>query len=536
MNWISVDGIRKIETAAFTRRRVSSYMAMCRAGASVAELALRIATRRHYKKIVVVIGTGNNGGDGCVVAKCLKEDGFDVMALMICVPAQLSGDARRAWEDMHNAGVPYRVCVTHDTWEEDAWLDSAVFPRQALIIDALLGIGAKGELRQITADAVQWMNRVGKRNIVISIDSPSGLDCDRGEALGGAVEADFTVTFTRPKIGFCKDSAQKYLGHVHVVDIGIPNDLLDEYDDEQRTKQLDTSDETATSIDLPPFELLAYPEMRPSFFIDRELDSCKNTFGHTLIFGGSECYPHAPVLSGLGVLRSGAGLVTLSVPESSCIAAAVHLPEAILKVRHAGDTIIAGSFLDDLYSGKYTSAAIGPGLGRSDHVRHIVHQFIQKTQKMRIVVDADALYYLADMYEHGWRPDPAQSMVITPHPGEAATLLGITSKEVQENRVAAAKELARRYHAIVVLKGMRSLIANPDGGVWICMAGNPGMATAGMGDILTGMIAGLIARGMGIEAAARVGCYRHAVAGDFAAITHGQESMVATDIFDELAE
>ncbi len=510
MKWINVAGIREAETVAFAQRNLPSYTAMCRAGAAVAKQAEIVAARAGIRQAIVLCGPGNNGGDGFVAAQCLREDGFDVRVLMTCVPAHLRGDAARAWKDMVAIGLRARVLPSSDAWLESPWADPAVAPRRAIVVDALLGIGAKGAPSGAVAAAIHWINGTSPACPVLSVDVPSGLDADTGAAPGAAVRADATITFSRPKLGFAAPAARQYIGHLVVADIGIPNDLLE-----------------AQSA-LPPdgAELIAAPEIRAILRPERALDSHKRSYGHALIVGGCPRYPHAPILAAQAAYRAGCGLVSLDVPEASRPAAAFWAPEAIF----ARATDVAG--LADCQA-----IAIGPGLGPLDDARlSLLRALVSDAQAPRTVVDADALTALAHLrQDEGWEPDAtALRLILTPHPGEAARLLGVTPKVVQGDRPAAARAIAANYHAIAVLKGHNTLVAEPGGRLRVCMGGNPGMATAGTGDLLTGLIAGLLARGLGTEDAAVLGVYHHALAGDAAAFAHGEESLVATDLLQTL--
>lgn len=508
MKWISVAGIREAETVAFAQRNLPSYTAMCRAGAAVARLAEGIARRAGLRRAIVLCGPGNNGGDGFVAARCLHEDGYDVEVRLTCVPAHLRGDARLAWKDMTAAGLLPRVLPSPEAWQDTPWADPAVSPRRAVIVDALLGIGAKGVPSGAVAAAIHWANGVAQACPRLSVDVPSGLDADSGVAPGEAVRADATITFSRPKVGFANPAARPCLGHLTVADIGIPNDLLETY------------------AVLPPdgTELIAAPEIRHVLRPERALDSHKRTYGHALIIGGSPRYPHAPVLAAQAAYRAGCGLVSLAVPDCARPAAAFWAPEAIFAEETPGD-------LAD-----FEAIAIGPGMGPLAGERlALLRRLASDAQAPRTVVDADALTALAALRQAGWAPDgSALRLILTPHPGEAARLLGVTPKEVQGDRPAAARALAANYHAIAVLKGHNTLVAEPGGRLRVCMGGNPGMATAGTGDLLTGIIAGLLARGLGTEDAAVLGVYHHAMAGDAASYAHGEESLVATDLFETL--
>lgn len=539
MKWISVAGIREAEAVAFAQRNLPSYTAMCRAGAAVARHAEAIAALAGIRRFVVLCGPGNNGGDGLVAARCLKADGFDVSVCLTCVPARLKGDAARAWKDMAAEGVAARVLPSGEAWLGDPWADPAVSPRKALIIDALLGIGSQGIPVGPVAAAIHWANGTGAACPILSVDVPSGLDADAGTAPGEAIRADATLTFSRPKIGFANPAARPYVGNLTVADIGIPNDLLDPH------------------AQIPPdgAELIAAPEIRHILRPERRPDSHKRSYGHALVIGGSPRYPHAPVLSALAAYRAGCGLVTLAVPPESRPAAAHWVPEAIFgsldawafggarEARMPGEAEAQGTAPSATEAGQGSmpttppeAVAIGPGMGRLDGGRlELLRRLVSDATAPRTVVDADALTALAALRQEGWAPDgSALRLILTPHPGEAARLLGVTPKEVQGDRPAAARAIAANYHAITVLKGHNTLVAEPGGRVRMCMGGNPGMATAGTGDLLTGLIVGLLARGLGTEDAATLGVYHHALAGDAAAFAHGQESLIATDLFATL--
>ena len=282
-----------------------------------------------------------------------------------------------------------------------------------------------------------------------------------------------------------------------MADIGIPNDVLE------------------TQATLPPddTELIAAPEIRAVLRPERVLDSHKRSYGHALVIGGCPRYPHAPILAAQAAYRAGCGLVSLAVPPESRVAAAHWAPEAIFAEQPRTSKELAD----------YQAIAVGPGMGPLDaQALDFLRRLVSDAQAPRTVVDADALTALAKLrLEEGWTPDAtALRLILTPHPGEAARLLGVTP--------------AANYHAIAVLKGHNTLVAEPGGRLRVCMGGNPGMATAGTGDLLTGLIAGLLARGLGTEDAAVLGVYHHALAGDAAAFAHGEESLVATDLLQTL--
>lgn len=525
MKWISVEGIREAEQTAFGQRNIPSYTVMCRAGAAVARHVEHYGRHLGINRVVVICGPGNNGGDGLVAARCLKMDGFDVKVCLSTVPSRLKGDAARAWKDYHALGMTAEIFPAQNDWLDYAWADPEVSPRRSIIVDALLGIGANGVPCGAVGAAIHWINGTSKDCPVISIDVPSGLDADTGAVPGEAIRADLTITFTRPKIGFSNPAARNWLGNVIVEDVGIPADIVE-------TQECMPADDVGA---------IARAEVINTLRPDRRLDSHKRSYGHTLIVGGCGRYPHAPILAGLAAYRAGCGLVTLDVPECSRYGAAQWVPEAIFtdeewqpKVSTLGSSEEATEVTFDLSD--YDAVVFGPGAGKLTPSRlALLHYLVRDHAAPRVVIDADGLTALTQLSQRGWKPDgSALRMILTPHPGEAARMLGIATHDVQADRPGVARMLAKHFHAIVVLKGHNTLVATPNGRVRMSMSGNPGMATAGTGDILAGLIGGLLARGLGTEDAAKLGVYHHAIAGDIAALREGQESLIATDLFKVL--
>lgn len=525
MKWITVDGMREAERTAFAQRNLSSYTTMCRAGAAVAREVASLARLMGMQHVVVVCGPGNNGGDGLVVARCLKMDGFSVSLCLTIVPSKYQGDAARAWKDAHALGLEASIIPMDGSWLENAWAAPTVSPRRAIVVDALLGIGAHGVPRGPVAAAIHWINGTGADCPVVSIDVPSGLDADTGTSPGESVRADLTITFSRPKIGFANPAARLWLGNLIVEDVGLPADVIEPYE----------------VMPADNVELIARTEVCHYLRPERHLDSHKRTYGHTLVIGGCDRYPHAPIFSALAAYRAGCGLVTLDVPESSRFAAAQWVPESIFTAGEWQPHVVSPTAEADTAEvtfdmQDYDAVVMGPGSGRLSPSRMaLLHYLVRDTSAPRTVLDADALVALKQLSDRGWQADnTALRLVLTPHPGEAAQLLGVTTQEVQADRPTVARSLARHFHAIVVLKGHHTLVAAPNGRLRVCMGGNPGMATAGTGDVLAGLIGGLLARGLGTEDAVCLGVYYHALAGDKAAFMVGQESLMTTDLFKTL--
>ncbi|MDR2848927.1 MAG: NAD(P)H-hydrate epimerase, partial [Verrucomicrobiota bacterium] len=356
MRFLTVEQMRAADRAAADEAKIPERTLMARAGAALARAAAALAARRGVRSAVLVAGHGNNGGDACVAARRLHGDGFRVQVIMTCVPATLKGAAREAWDDMRTAGVPYAVLASGESWDE------AATPRGGIIVDGVLGTGCRGAPSGTAEQAIRWINRMRPSAWVVSADLPSGMNGDTGETAGAAVRADVTVTFARPKRCFLNDAQAERTGHLIVADIGIPDDLCDR---------------GATA---EPCELIALPELARSF-AGRAWDAHKGHCGHVCVIGGSEGFPHAPVLAALGAVRSGAGLVTLAAPAASACAAAAWVPEAMLRTEGGPPAE------EDLAA--FDAVVAGPGLTTSERARDRVARLL--AHDGRLVLDADGL-------------------------------------------------------------------------------------------------------------------------------------------------
>lgn len=491
---------------------------MNRAGLAIAQVITQIATvRNEHRRITLVAGKGNNGGDALVAARNLHESGWNVGVLMTCLPAKLEGDAREAWSDMHNAGIPHFVLADEQDWNDaaDEGKASARLPLTGIVVDGLLGTGAHGAPSGVIAAAVRWIRATHKRALVVAIDIPSGVDADDGTVAGDAVTADITVTLAYPKTGFLNPVAQSHLGHVVVADIGIHTDIAVEAEN--------TADATIQMIAAPSLNRLL--PTRPEF-------AHKRLFGHIGIIAGARGFSGAPALTALGALRAGAGLVSAAVPPEAMTALAVHAPEAMSYALDAPEGVVTvqslekwGRALSD-----FDCIAVGPGMTPNDTTRDVV-QWLLDHFDGRIVIDADALNVLNRVTIR--RPE---RLILTPHPGEAARMLSMTTTDIQANRVRAVTALAKRFGGIAVLKGAGTLVCSATADPWITLSGNPGMATGGSGDVLTGIIAAMAARKLETIDAVRLGVWLHGTAGDFAMWRLGQEALTATDIVRALPD
>lgn len=456
---------------------------------------------------VVVAGRGNNGGDGFVVARYLANAGQSVAVLLLASWAQVSGDARVNLELLRQLQVP----VYEITHEEALLQHLPRLQRSSLIVDAILGTGLNSEVKGLYRQAIELINRAPAP--VLAIDIPSGLSADTGQPLGIAVRAQVTVTYGWPKLGQILPPGRDLVGRLWQVDISLPPQLA-----------------ALSSLEL------AEPAILRALLPPRPQDSHKGTFGHLLVIGGSVGKTGAAALAGEGALRVGAGLVTVAVPASLNPILEVKLTEAMTAPLaevpgHGALSQAAWQDLEELWPGK-TAVALGPGLGRHPETVALVQRLVRE-RPLPLVVDADGLYALAQDLNGAPGPTP---LVLTPHPGEMARLLGCTTREVQTGRLPAAQELAQRTGAVVVLKGAQTLVADPDGRMLINTTGNPALAQGGTGDVLTGMIGGLLAQGLEPFAAAGLGVYLHGLAADSRAAWQGTRGMLAGELLDELPE
>ncbi len=463
-------------------------------------------------KIAVLCGSGNNGGDGFVVARHLLNHGARVKIYLLVPEEKVKGDALLNLNAARQFGVPIQVITSEDELNAVA----LELKHVGLIIDALLGTGASGEVKGLFAGIIDIINSLAIP--IIAIDIPSGLDADTGMSLGHTVQATITVTFGLPKIGLTIPPGIKYTGKLLVANIGFPKELL-----------------TQESIKIN----LLTPKNMTEHIPHHPVDAHKGLCGKAFILAGSIGMTGAAALCSEAALRIGAGLVTLGIPESLNQIMEVKLTEVMtLPLPQTSSAAFSQQGYEKIvrYCENMDVLAIGPGVGRDEDTKRLLERLILHL-KTPMVIDADALFAIAgqtgqiDVLKHKNAP-----AIITPHPGEMAYLLGCRTKDVLDNRIDVAQKFAEEHDTIVVLKGSRTIIADPSGHIWINPTGNQGMATAGCGDVLSGMISGLIAQGLSVPEAARLGVFLHGLAGDIKAEEKGTLSLIASDVLDGIAE
>lgn len=509
MKIVTAEEMRGIDQRASQEYGVTSLILMENAGIRVVEVAETYLENSTLRRVVIVAGKGNNGGDGLVVGRHLMNSGARVDTFLLGDPEEMTPDARVNYEILRKMGA--RLFPLKD---EDGLNRLLISTLSAdLIIDALYGISFRGRLREFDSQVVSIMNQA--RKPIVAVDIPSGVEADTGRVIGEAVRASWTVTLALPKLGLLLEPGCSFAGRVTVADISIPSKLLSE-------KTLKTS--------------LLTEDLIKGFFPPRPRQSHKGTFGHALVIGGSIGMTGAVMLSAASALTVGAGLVTAAVPESLLPIVEGGLVEVmtapLAETRQKSIALEALPAIENLL-GTVSVCAIGPGMSRYPEAKAIV-RFVLERSGVPVVIDADGLNALGeDMSVLENRQIP---IVLTPHPGEMSRLLGTTVGELQSRRMEAARAASSKWGVTVVLKGSGTIVAEPNGETYLNVTGNPGMATAGSGDVLTGIITGLIAQGIRPNAAAGIGTYLHGKAGDLIKETRGERGMIAGDLIRALPE
>jgi ADP-dependent NAD(P)H-hydrate dehydratase / NAD(P)H-hydrate epimerase len=460
------------------------------------------------KKIAVLAGRGNNGGDGFVIARYLMEKGIHVTIFLLSLKQKVTGDAKI------NMSLAQKLCDRSHTCSIIEIPDGDTFKEQKgsillhdLFIDAILGTGLNSKVRGFFKDAIELINSSPKP--VFSVDIPSGLNSDTGQALGVAVKADATATFAFAKAGHILYPGNIYTGDLDVIDIGIPQFIAKEQ-----------------GINL----FLIEKKDIAACFGPRKFLSHKGSYGHLLVIAGSRGKTGAASLCANSAMRCGTGLVTLGIAKS--LNKSIE-PQVIEPMTHPLPEKTRGFLSDNcldeilrLLKDKQ-ALALGPGLGTKKATADLVHKLIE-TSTVPLIIDADAINCIAQNIEV--LKKKKASIILTPHPGEMARLCNLTPKDIQANRLGISSEFAKTHDIILVLKGAQTIISLPDGRSFICPAGNPGMASGGMGDVLTGIIAGLCAQGFSPENASLAGVFIHGMCADRLARDMGAFGFVATDM------
>jgi len=487
---------------------IPSIVLMENAGRQTVAAMESVYADLHERKVAVLCGRGNNGGDGFVVARTLAQRGVDASVYLMGCVADVRGDARTNLEILGRIGVNVIEIADSQAWE----LHLSEVSDSTLIVDAIFGTGLSAPVSGLIASVIADVNSSGIP--VVSIDLPSGLSASSVDLIGPSVEAELTVTLAAPKLPLVLPPGETRAGDIVIADIGIPGAVIE-------------------SLEGPRVSLLTRTQVR-ELLSPRTPDSHKGDYGRVLIVAGSRGKTGAAHLAAVGALRSGAGLVTVATPATCQSVLASMGPEYMTEgLDETGEGLDVNG-VETLLQLACDVMAVGPGLGQGAGTRAFVRQLVDRAATP-LVLDADGLNAFAGAADR-LAGREGRDIIITPHPGEMARLVGTSTEDVQANRLEVARQFAVAHHVYVVLKGYRTLIAMPDGAVFINPTGNPGMATGGTGDVLTGMVAAWLAQLLDAEAACRVAVYLHGLSGDLAEADEGSVSMTATDVANHLGD
>jgi NAD(P)H-hydrate epimerase len=509
MRILNAEQMREADRRTIQEIGIASLVLMENAGRQVVAAIESLYSDLAERRIAVVCGKGNNGGDGFVVARTLQQRGFDVSVFVIGRHTEVTADARVNLDILGRIGQTVVEVADETAWE----LHGAEIAGHDLIIDALFGTGLSAPLTGFYETVVADLNEAGVP--IVSIDIPSGMSADTCDLIGDSIEATVTVTLAAPKLPLVLPPAEMKAGEVVIADIGIPSGVIDQ-------------------LEGPSLELLTRDQMR-ALVQPRAPDAHKGDFGRVLVVAGSLGKTGAAVLCAQGALRAGAGLVSVAAPKSCQSTIAAHAAEYMTEaLDETAEGTVHFSAADAVLGMDADVIIAGPGLGRGEAVSTFVRELVDKCEGP-LVLDADALNAFAD--------EPAllvgregRDLIITPHPGEMARLVGCTVEDLQADRIGIATDFARRHNLYVVLKGYRTLVVTPGEKVFVNPTGCPGMATGGTGDVLAGMLGAWLAQLLDAEAACKLAVYLHGTAGELADADSGEVSMTAGDLVDHIGD
>lgn len=505
MKVVTAEEMRRIDRSTIESLGIPSNVLMEKAGVAVTK---RIKEMYKKRRVVVLAGGGNNGGDGIVVGRELFGSGWPVLVLLLIKEESLSPDCLSQLRIAKKLGVPIEFRT--DISKADI--------HGAIVVDALLGTGLNKEIEGSMARVIVFLN--SQKAHVISVDIPSGISSDTGQVMGVAVKAGCTVTFGLPKRGHLLYPGSEYVGKLIVENIGFPEEYLKS--DDLKVEVFDR-DKVASLIPIrPPY-------------------SHKGDYGHVLIVAGSRGKTGAAMMAARACMRTGAGLVTIGVPESLVDLFQMRvLEEMVLSLPDRGDGTLSSQaykVILNFLSEKADLLCIGPGIGVSEEIKGLIRELLRSLNKTA-VIDADAINSITD---RAILRECKASLILTPHPGEMVRLLQrsgikIDASDLEKDRIEKARSFSIDTGINLVLKGVPTITASPDGRAVINTTGNPGMASAGSGDVLTGMIGALVGQGLKPFEASALGVYLHGLAGDIAASCKGDLSLIASDIIESIPE
>jgi len=506
MKIVTTQQIKNIDRRAIRAFGIPGMVLMENAAAAVMTAMEKFFDGLQGVRVGVICGKGNNGGDGLALARRLRISGVPVRVALLASFGALKGEAKANLSILRKMDVEIvQNASSLSLADIVGWSD--------VLVDALLGVGLSSPLKGTYAQAVAMINSSGRP--VVAIDMPTGIDADTGGIMGAAIKADLTVAMTFLKRGHVLYPGAEYAGTVRVAELGIPAEVAEK------------ENISVSLLDRGSIQ---------GVISSRLSDAHKGDFGHLMVVAGSPGKAGAAIMAARGALRTGAGLVSVATPNNivPIIQSQVVEAMAVPSAESIEGTLGIGSAEELLKAmGKMSAAAIGPGLSTHYETVQAVRNLIQRLT-IPSVIDADGLNALVGFLDILKRVNA--SIILTPHPGEMGRLLGISSDDVQRDRIAIATAFARKHRVTVVLKGAATVVATPYGWVFVNSTGNPGMASGGTGDVLTGMIGSFLAQGYTASQAACLGVYVHGRAGDLAAEEKGEASMIAGDLIEKLPE
>jgi ADP-dependent NAD(P)H-hydrate dehydratase / NAD(P)H-hydrate epimerase len=498
--------MQKMDQYTIEKLGLPGVVLMENAGARVVEEILKSTTNSN-SKVMILVGGGNNGGDGFVIARRLFDLGFQPQLWLLADPERIKGDAKQHLDVYLNRGLPLiqlqkiNINILQDE------LSNA-----DIIIDAILGTGVNGPVREPLKDVISLINTYAGKKMILSVDIPSGVSSDTGKVEGEAIKASKTITFVFPKKGFFLNQGPQHIGEWKAVDISVPPSIVEKL-----------------GLEMPK---LITEHLAKAAIPIRPKHGHKGTFGHVLIIGGSRQYVGAPIFSAKAVLHSGAGLVSLAIPETIYPIVAAQNPESLLLPLPDENGHFAESAIDELKPllHHFDCVGVGPGISRFPNGEEWMKSLFSRLTNQPIVIDADALYLLRNQMD--LLKNYKGMVIMTPHPGEMSKLLNIPVKEVEENRLEIARQFAKEHSIYLLLKGHRSVIAAPSGELYINPHGHDALGKGGSGDILTGLIASFVAQGASPLHALISASYLHARAGEDRAKELSHYGVMPFDIID----
>lgn len=506
MRLCSASEMMEIDRQAIKGYGIPGVVLMENAGRGCCRLFSKFFSDLFPGPVVVLAGKGNNGGDGYVMARILRDAGWHVATIILAEESAITGDAGVMLNILRSLEGPVSSVVDAVHLEQEI-----VVHNPKVIIDAIFGTGLSSQVRGLYAEAIRCVNKSPAK--VFSVDIPSGVDGSNGRICGLAIQADMTATFGYAKIGHASQPGETFAGQLEVVDIGIPQAA---------------SASLASQVQMIDFDVAKglLPVRSPL--------GHKGNFGHLLVVAGSSGKTGAAALAGNASVRSGCGLVTVATPAAVHDIIEVKLTEAMSYPLPDEGGFLALDSLSHIETllAERQALAVGPGLGVSDNLKLLIGRLVSECD-LPMVIDADGLNLLCgqlDCIKH--KPD--RQIVLTPHPGEMARLTGLTVQDIQADRFEISRKFSKESGAVILLKGARTVVAAPDGRVNINSSGNEGLASGGSGDVLTGLVGGLLAQGLDAFTAASLGAWLHGRSAEIAAVTFGTAGMAATDLLPQL--